>query len=324
MKTIIKKGFNSLMKNTKKINRKTNKNEFLIIMDILLCKLLYGSNPVDYYEFSFYELDKKKRSTYVTRGLEMRLRKMNDKSYTHIFDNKGFFLEKFSNFTQREWILTKDLSMEEFESFLENKDCFILKPIDAQEGRGIKKINVSSYESIQDIYDYIIKKEAVLEEWIVQHKDISKLYNKSINPLRVVTFNKKGQCYILGARLTIGSKGDIANASLNDMMSPVDLDTGKLKYSAADEIGNVYIKHPITNVDIKGTKIPYWNEILLLVEHASKIIPEVPYIGWDIAITPKGPVIIEGNTAPGYRTTQYKVHLPNRIGQRKIYEKVLK
>ena len=36
-----------------------------------------------------------------------------------------------------------------------------------------------------------------------------------------------------------------------------------------------------------------------MVKKASKIIPEVKYIGWDVAITPDGPVIIEGNCYPG-------------------------
>ena len=46
-------------------------------------------------------------------------------------------------------------------------------------------------------------------------------------------------------------------------------------------------------------------ETLELCEKAAKEIPNVRYIGWDIAITENGPEIIEVNSYPCYTNYQY-------------------
>ncbi|WP_295086886.1 sugar-transfer associated ATP-grasp domain-containing protein [Ruminococcus sp.] len=80
----------------------------------------------------------------------------------------------------------------------------------------------------------------------------------------------------------------------------------------------VEIKHPITKYVYEGTKVPYWREIVDLVIRAHKALPEIPTIGWDVAILPNGPVLIEGNdnweitgpqdTAGGLKKRWYELH----------------
>ena len=57
-----------------------------------------------------------------------------------------------------------------------------------------------------------------------------------------------------------------------------------------------------------------------MLKKAAKEVPEVAYVGWDIAITPEGPVLIEGNTTPGYRYYQIPAHMQDNIGNKKRYE----
>jgi hypothetical protein len=112
---------------------------------------------------------------------------------------------------------------------------------------------------------------------------------------------------------------DIANASASGIVSPVSFETGILEKPAADFYGNVYEQHPITGINLIGLQIPYWNEVLTMLEGAAAEIPQVGYVGWDVAITPDGPIIIEGNTTPGYRYYQIPVHMDNRCGNKKKY-----
>jgi len=54
-------------------------------------------------------------------------------------------------------------------------------------------------------------------------------------------------------------------------------------------------KHPISNTVFEDCQLPYWNEVKDLVEKAHKQFYYVQSIGWDVAITPNGPILIEGN-----------------------------
>ena len=42
----------------------------------------------------------------------------------------------------------------------------------------------------------------------------------------------------------------------------------------------------------KGFQIPYWNQTLEMIKEASKVIPEVKTVGWDVAITKTGPELV--------------------------------
>jgi hypothetical protein len=53
--------------------------------------------------------------------------------------------------------------------------------------------------------------------------------------------------------------------------------------------------HPKTGVPFNKFRLPFWSEVCSLVkETAIKLLP-VRTIGWDVAITPNGPVILEAN-----------------------------
>ena len=46
-------------------------------------------------------------------------------------------------------------------------------------------------------------------------------------------------------------------------------------------------------------------------------------IGWDIAITPTGPAIIEGNEYPGTDLCQVAPHYPEKVGLWPYYKEIL-
>ena len=83
---------------------------------------------------------------------------------------------------------------------------------------------------------------------------------------------------------------------------------------AMDKKKHIYETHPVTGCEIPGFQFPYWNEVLEMCKKASFEIPEVGYIGWDVAITPTGPVFVEGNELPGYNLYQLPIHTPDNIG----------
>lgn len=59
-------------------------------------------------------------------------------------------------------------------------------------------------------------------------------------------------------------------------------------------------RHPDTGVVISSIVVPFWNEVLELAQHAhASAFPHFVFLGWDIAITNEGPLLIEANSSPG-------------------------
>ena len=68
---------------------------------------------------------------------------------------------------------------------------------------------------------------------------------------------------------------------------------------------------------------PYFEKALQLCKKAAKVEKHVRYVGWDIAITDKGPVIVEGNPLPGYDMPQNFFVTSKDTGLKPDFEKIL-
>ena len=54
-------------------------------------------------------------------------------------------------------------------------------------------------------------------------------------------------------------------------------------------------QHPDTNLVFDGWKIPFYEDAVELIKKAHRLFPLLQTIGWDVAITEDGPVLVEGN-----------------------------
>lgn len=61
---------------------------------------------------------------------------------------------------------------------------------------------------------------------------------------------------------------------------------------------------PTTGIRFAGLKVPMWSDVMATALKAAATFPYGRVIGWDIAVTPGGPCIIEGNWAWGERLAQ--------------------
>lgn len=308
---------------SKKISIKQNKNRLLIILDMIWCGIKYKASFHDYQEFEFYNLNSKQRKTYLTRGINNKIvRLYNDKKYWHIFKEKKEFYKKFKKYIKRDIFTIETNNFNDFKNFLKNKNKIIVKPNDGEGGKGIKIIDVNNI-NINELYNNLLSnKQLVVEEVIKQHDILDELYNKSVNSLRMFTFYDGYKVHFLQAILKIGNGNIVDNFSSGGMYTFID-ENGFVKTPAIDKNDNIYEKHPITNKDIINLEIPYFKEAIELVKKASLEIPLIKYIGWDVAITNNGPIIIEGNCYPGI--FQIKPSLSStKTGILEKYKKIIK
>ena len=182
-------------------------------------------------------------------------------------------------------------------------NVLFLKPISLYGGTGCYRISKHNLE--QDLSknkDFILKNCCIHEEVVVQHEDVNKIHPNCVNTIRVETFiDKENQIHILSAFMRFGvGSGFVDNAHAGGFYVGIDLEEGRLKEKGHQYMeygGAEYTQHPDSGFEFKGYKIPYFEEVKKLVVDAVKCLPD-RYIGWDIAISEDGPVIIEANEYP--------------------------
>ena len=299
-KRILKMDYKNMFRIAKAISKKTKKNTLMIVFDMIRCGIKYQAGYYDYQEFEFYNLNKEERKTYLTRGKNNEIvKRFNDRTSFHKFEDKAEFNSIFNKYLKRNWMVLDDNNYSDFEKFLKNNKAIIVKPIDDEGGNGVEKFVYSDDLDCKELYDKLVANgQLLIEECIKQHEDMNILYDKSVNTMRMFTFYKNGESFFLQAVLKIGNGGVVDNFSSGGMSTYVS-DSGDVYVEAIDKNDNIYHAHPISNHKIVGFKVPLFNEAVELVKKAAKVVPEVAYVGWDIAISENGPVIVEGNCFPG-------------------------
>jgi hypothetical protein len=57
-------------------------------------------------------------------------------------------------------------------------------------------------------------------------------------------------------------------------------------------------KHPDSGAMIRGFHLPCWAQLRPFAEHAHEGFSDRVVVGWDIALTADGPILVEANGAP--------------------------
>lgn len=283
--------FKNMKKHINIVKEKSNKPKLFIAIDMIYCGIKYSAGYVDYSFFEFYKMNKKTRATYITRGINNDIiRKFNQKDYRKYFDSKMEFNKRFSEYIKKDWIATKDLTFDNFETFMKNRTTIMFKSDEDTCGHTVQKLSLADYSSLKEMYEYIISEPeySLIEEYVVQHEDISKLYAGSVNTLRIATLSdKEGNIFIPYAFIRIGNGKSVDNLNNGGLIGYINIDQGIIEYNPVDKDGILYEEHPITHTKFIGHKIPYWNESIEYVKKAAKEVPEVRYIAWDVAVTEK-------------------------------------
>ena len=323
VKRIVKMNYSAFFEKLTSLHVKTGKSRLYLIWDIFKCGVKYGAGYMDYDLFEMYNLTPSERNTYITRGRNNALvKKYNNKDYVHYFDNKAEFNARFAEYIQRDWISFND-NKEDVIRFIKAHNVIVVKPVDGACGKGIRKIIVSDYPDAESVYNELEKSDRnlLLEEVITQHPKINEIYPLSVNTLRVVTIHHEGKTKIVCTYFRIGNNlYFVDNFNSSGMVAPVDEFTGIVKDKAIDKNKNLYEVHPFSGTPVKGFRFPFWDEAMDMVKNASKVIPQMGYIGWDVAFTPNGPCIVEGNPFPGHDIYQLPQHTPDKHG---VYEKFI-
>ena len=153
---------------------------------------------------------------------------------------------------------------------------------------------------IDDVIDRLLSDDYIIQEKVYQHSLMNKLNDSSVNTIRILTVMRKdGSVLAFGAGLRIGRRGSsVDNWSKGGIFVGIDMEQGRLmeKGFLKPQYGTVLLQHPDTLVTFKNFEIPYFKEVVQLVTRSHEKLYWCHSLGWDVAITDNGPVIIEANS----------------------------
>lgn len=182
---------------------------------------------------------------------------------------------------------------------------YISKPILSNFGKGIylidknkQSISIKESNGRSNNFEKYNPKDSLIQEYVEQHDDLSKLNSSSLNCIKMISINQGDEIKILSAALKIGTNGKAIVDSLHQggTCVGINIDNGKLLTYGTYIINRAAErKHPISNIEYKDYQVPYWEEAIEMIKTLHKKLPEFKYISWNIGISKTGPIIIGMN-----------------------------
>jgi hypothetical protein len=302
---------------------KLNHRSRLSIKFDFFCRVLESKlGYVDYMKGNYANLNKDDRKKMLTsENYRALLAYLNPIKYRVTMDDKIVCNKIFRDYIKRTYIDIRVSTIDEFKKFLKGKTNVFAKLVDGFGGDGVSKIKVKETKDIEKLYkDLLKKRQYLVEEEIIQHDKLNEINKFAINNIRVVTLLKDGEVHILERVLRIND-GLTDTISSHDIQGRLDND-GNLISRMVDDDLNVFETHPVTGFRFEGIKIPYMKETIDFCKKAALEIPNIRFIGFDIAITKDGPELIEVNPYPCY--TNYQYYLMHDDGEKMNYLEQIK
>jgi hypothetical protein len=200
---------------------------------------------------------------------------------------------------------------------LPHEDLFV-KPISGKGGRGAERWNFVSPGLYRSSDSFVLSESALLqrlatlpsrEGYVVQprlrnHPTVATLTTSALATIRIMTCrDERANFEVTNAvlRMSRGTTSVVDNFHAGGLAAKVDVRTGVL--GRATDLGFLaqtgwLDSHPDTSAQIRGHQLPFWKETVDLAQRAHAAFADRVLIGWDIALLPTGPCVIEGNSSP--------------------------
>ncbi len=295
--------------------------------DMLFSRMYYEISFVQYFLFEFEKKSHIGRREYV--GSHEKTKYTDDLHLTsdiyQIFRNKYTAFQTFQPYYRREMVQLKGESDKAaFLDFAQRHPRFILKVEDEALGNGIRIVDLhESGQSAEAAFAEITAdgRGYLAEELIVQAPELAAVHPSSVNTVRFVTYLKEDHVMHLFSFLRMGAGGGIIdNATAGGISAAIDMETGIVTTPGCREDMSRFLCHPDTGVQIIGMQIPRWNELLTLADQLARVVPEQKYVGWDLALTKDGWVMVEGNDS----AMMTAIQMCERRGLRKTFDAAFK
>jgi hypothetical protein len=325
----------------------TGKGRLRQVIEQFFLAFRYSISPKKYYVFELFRPERLRNARhYIARyqfkgGLHNLLESRIEDPTRRVLNDKAAFYRRcmvHAVATVPTFVLVhKDGTAEHvspFEGVLPACDLFV-KPLFGKGGRGCERwqwLGNDRY-STQDgtvldaaallarIKETARNESMLVQEALVPHADIRDLSMNVLTSCRIMTVKNEERGFeATHAVFKSSTKPDaiVDNFHKGGIVSKVDMQSGELGPASDGGVSKPCVwldRHPLSGAQIKGRRLPLWDETVDLVCRAHAAFPDRITVGWDVAITNRGPVIIEGNVQSGCDMIQRTHDLPAGIGR---------
>ena len=140
----------------------------------------------------------------------------------------------------------------------------------------------------------------ILQRALRAHPSLAPLAPHALCSVRAITFlDAAGEPQLLGAslKLPVGSM-IVDNISSGGMFAGIDPETGRLTRGfrvRADGLFEPTATGPDGAIPLAGFPLEQWPDVRAVALAAQRAVAPIQSVGWDIGLTPDGPVLIEAN-----------------------------
>jgi glutathione synthase/RimK-type ligase-like ATP-grasp enzyme len=179
----------------------------------------------------------------------------------------------------------------------------VVKPVHGEGGDGVQMLGpIDDRDALADALRGL-RGPLLVQPLIEVHRALSYLALNALPTVRIVTIlDEAGAPEVVSATFRCASKPEarVDNMKAGGLISAVALEDGTLGTACFGYGGGDHDIHPATGALITGRALPDWGAAKALVIRAhSQVFADYTLIGWDVALTPEGPLLIEGNGKPG-------------------------
>lgn len=140
------------------------------------------------------------------------------------------------------------------------------------------------------------------QDWLLQpaltnHPLIADLSPGPLLTVRILTArDRSGYTEAFAAVLNMPVGRQVTNN--HGLGAAIDLEQGTLGTACSFRpLQPGFDRHPDTGAPIVGRPLPDWPDIVALALAAHALFPDMRLLGWDVALTPTGPVLLETNAS---------------------------
>ncbi|MDD4159789.1 MAG: sugar-transfer associated ATP-grasp domain-containing protein [Synergistaceae bacterium] len=200
---------------------------------------------------------------------------------------------------------------------LKAKEQLALKPVSGAFGSGFTKLGFKSLRyTVNDkeidengICELLLSKNGfIITEYVEMHEELKRIYPCSLNTIRLKVVNENGDDPFIGeGAIKFGTKrsGFVDNISSGGISCWINIKTGYFNGGFEITKNKEFLKHtvhPDTGMRLEGI-MPNWQLLQDGILKICRHIPQIEYMGFDVAVTADGFKIIEINSAQGLNRT---------------------